>query len=179
MNWSKNLNSNTSQGRIHEFFKVEFYYWVWFSKGEGGGTIISGFQKGESLFISAISTLFWQNVLEVPTLLICYFIDIVQSIIRWLENDKNSLIYFPCLNWNSAVLPHFTNLQVLKSNFISVVHDSSLEQFSQCCKVIPWGQLSFRNCYCPRKKWYKLRSKNSFSFKSKMWYKKKWNRWMS
>jgi hypothetical protein len=47
-------------GSMH--FKVVFYQWVWFSME--GPPIFLVFKEGEVM--SAISTLLWQNILEVP-----------------------------------------------------------------------------------------------------------------
>jgi hypothetical protein len=69
MNWTKNLNSNTSLGRIYEFFKVEFYYIEFdrvssliFKGGGRGSIIISGFQKG----VGGREESTHQNVLSLP-----------------------------------------------------------------------------------------------------------------
>jgi hypothetical protein len=130
MNWTKNLISNTSQGRIYEFFKVGFYHWVWFSKGEGGGPPLFLFSKGRSLLKCAISTLFSQNGSDpldppmsqyynvyISQILYNQLVDSQKMIKTHIELFSLSKLRFCCL----STQPKFASFEF---NFISVIHHS-------------------------------------------------------
>jgi hypothetical protein len=86
MNWTKNLNSNTSQGRIHGFFKVGFYIEFDFQRGREESTIIFGFQKGGGV---TLKMCYFYPVLEVPTL--------------WIRQWVSSILYNSWILYNQLV----------------------------------------------------------------------------